>query len=293
MIYIACPGGYRTGGVELLHQLAHELNKHTDTRLYYIGGGLIEEYDRYQIDYVYELPDNDDFVIVPEIWAHMEIGSHKRIIYWESVDNYLLRYQTLVFDEDVIHLAQSYYALSVIKDIIRAKHYIELSDYINDDFLVDYEEKERKRQVLYNPAKGIEYTQKIIEESNAVFVPVSGMTRQETINLMHESMVYIDFGDHPGKDRMPREAAVCGCCVVTGRNGSANYKEDVPIPEKYKIDRNNVSEIVTMINSLLDNYSTSVNDFIGYRKTIRGEKKRFMKGVKELAHEIQHYHSSL
>jgi len=34
--------------------------------------------------------------------------------------------------------------------------------------------------------------------------------------------VYIDFGHHPGQDRLPREAVQCGCVVITGKRGSGN-----------------------------------------------------------------------
>lgn len=53
---------------------------------------------------------------------------------------------------------------------------------------------------------------------------------------MSKSKVYIDFGNHPGKDRIPREAAISGCIVITGKRGAAAFAEDVCIPETYKFD---------------------------------------------------------
>ena len=47
--------------------------------------------------------------------------------------------------------------------------------------------------------------------------------------------VYIDFGHHPGQDRLPREAAACGCLVVTGTRGSAGFHADVPLPPALKL----------------------------------------------------------
>lgn len=32
------------------------------------------------------------------------------------------------------------------------------------------------------------------------------------ILTMRKAKVYIDFGFHPGKDRIPREAVMCGAC---------------------------------------------------------------------------------
>ena len=51
------------------------------------------------------------------------------------------------------------------------------------------------------------------------------MTPEQVVDLMSESKVYIDFGNHPGKDRIPREAVINGCCVITGVRGSARFKE--------------------------------------------------------------------
>ena len=40
------------------------------------------------------------------------------------------------------------------------------------------------------------------------WVPLIGMTTEEMRSCMSKSKVYIDFGNHPGKDRIPREAAI-------------------------------------------------------------------------------------
>ena len=41
---------------------------------------------------------------------------------------------------------------------------------------------------------------------------------------------------HPGKDRMPREAALLGCCILTSTLGSADFFDDVPIMSEYKFE---------------------------------------------------------
>lgn len=293
MIYIACPGGYRTGGVELLHQLAHELHKYTDVRMWYVvGGGTVPEYAKYQTDYVYELPDNNDYVVVPEIWARMDMGHHKRIIFWESVDNYLDRDDNLTFGNEIIHLSQSAYSYDFLVNKVRAKNIIRVTDYINEDYTADFREGVRAPIVLYNPVKGIEYTQKVIAQCNAEFKTIKCMTRDEVIRTMRGAMVYIDLGHHPGKDRMPREAAASGCAILTSLNGSAKFYEDVPIPDRYKLDRNEPAAIAHKIEYMLANYDTIKKDFDAYRVAIRAEKDLFRMGVKEL-YDVLHYHSGL
>ncbi len=41
---------------------------------------------------------------------------------------------------------------------------------------------------------------------------------------MRKAKLYIDFGYHPGKERMPREACLLDCCLIIGKDGSAKYK---------------------------------------------------------------------
>ena len=74
------------------------------------------------------------------------------------------------------------------------------------------------------------------------WVPLQNMTRSELVNVMRVAKVFVDFGYHPGKDRLPRECAANGCCVITGMRGSANYFEDVPIPSKYKFDEKHANK---------------------------------------------------
>ena len=88
------------------------------------------------------------------------------------------------------------------------------------------------------------------------WVPLVGMSNDQVLNYLKTSKVYIDFGNHPGKDRLPREAAICGCCIITGKKGAAAFKEDIPISETYKFDdkASSIPYIVEKIRLLLKNY---------------------------------------
>ncbi len=109
------------------------------------------------------------------------------------------------------------------------------------------------------------------------------MTNEKVRNIMWKAKVYIDFGNHPGKDRIPREAAICGCCIITGMNGSAKFKEDVPIPNVYKFDstNDNIECIVKQIHNIINNYDKISKDFTDYKKFISNEKKTFKNDVKK------------
>ncbi len=67
------------------------------------------------------------------------------------------------------------------------------------------------------------------------FVPLENMSKQEVRALMQQSRYYIDFGHHPGKDRLPREAAASGCVVLTLRAGAAQFFDDVPLAQESSV----------------------------------------------------------
>lgn len=294
MIYVACPHRYATGGVELLHQLCAELRKYTPAKIWYLKTNAVSpqmpEYDHYGNQYVCAeaMPSKDDAVIWPEIWARMVwYTPGHQVIYWESVDNYTNVYTRRDFPENCIHLAQSEYARDWLSEN-GIRDIIPVTDYLNEDFLLPHSETPRDNVVLYNPAKGLEFTREIIAAMPDVdFLPLTGLSRNMVIEAMRHSKLYIDFGDHPGKDRMPREAAMCGCCVITGLNGSAAYREDVTIPREYKIERTegNIPAIIEKIKYVLDTFP--IDDFEPYREAIRGEKNRFREGVGKLIKRLE------
>lgn len=179
---------------------------------------------------------------------------------------------------DAINGYQSEYAQHFLQ-IQGFREQMALKDYINTEhFSHSVDSSNREDIILYNPKKGLNYTRKLIAKSpDLKWIPIQNMTRSQLIQLMETAKVYVDFGYHPGKDRLPRECAANGCCVITGMRGSAAFFEDVMIPKKYKFDEKkaSINEIVNMIRWTLNNYESAINDFQLYRKKILSEKKEF------------------
>lgn len=294
-VFIACPERTVTGGVELLHQLCHELDKYdgVDAFIWCPFSGVETTIPKvYAEEYKNRtgVPDIGDVVIFPEIWAQFANNDKFRnVIYWESVDN---APKGLKLKDNILHLAQSAYAYDYLQTGFKIpnKRLIFVTDYINRKFMEPYEEGERLRLVLYNPAKGLEFTKKIMKYApDIAFMPITKLTTNEVIDLMRHSMVYIDFGNHPGKDRLPREAAMCGCLVITGRNGSANYYDDVSIPEQYKFERCEIQLplICNKIRDIFDHYDEDRYHFSGYKNDIKHEYGWFSTGVRQLVERLK------
>jgi hypothetical protein len=277
-----------------------------------------EKYDNPFVTKLNELEDNKkNIIIVPEIQEGINLLQHfkniRKGVWFLSVDNYYLSkvYEKILFldfnkldllsnkieklaikfpyEKDPLlkladfYLFQSYYAIDHFKNL---EHKYYLSDYLNKDFLkIETDLSNKEDIVAFNPKKGYNFTKKIIESNKDIkFIPLINMSREEVIETLQKAKVYIDFGNHPGKDRLPREAAVLGCCVITGTRGSAAFFEDVPIPNEYKFEdkEKNIPKIVDKIKDCFENYEERYKDFEHYREVIKNEPQRFIEDLKKI-----------
>lgn len=313
-IYIISPTHVATGGTELLQQLCYYLNKfgkkcfmyYTEK---YLGSPVEKRFTSYSNPIANAVEDeSENIVIVPEtrIDSIKKYNNAQIYIWWLSVDNYYgsgrkkvdLPHKVVYYFRDARnmkifrncqHLVQSEYAKlylchekGVKKDRIQV-----LSDYLNQMYLVRAisEEVQRENNILYNPKKGFEFTKLLIKEIHEYnWVPLENLTPVEIQNLLQRSKVYIDFGNHPGKDRIPREAAISGCCVITGKRGAAGNNIDVPIKPDYKFGdtKDNIEAIHTLVIECMEKYNEKSKDFFDYRRSIIKEEYIFCNTVKDI-----------
>ncbi|MHB8304113.1 MAG: hypothetical protein ACYDC6_15050 [Acidobacteriaceae bacterium] len=185
------------------------------------------------------------------------------------------------------HFCQSFYARNLLTVAgFPAEQLFYLSDYLNEDFLKTKTSLSGKENIVaYNPQKGFSFTKKIIKYGSGVtFIPLINMSRKQMIETLQRAKVYIDFGNHPGKDRIPREAAILGCCVITGKRGSAAFYDDVSILEEYKFDDKEVSihRIISKVKDCLENFEERYKDFEHYRRVIKDEPSKFIVDLKKI-----------
>lgn len=308
-IYICCPANFATGGPELLHQLCYKLNLFGySAYMYYYDikkdmSPVHERFAKYNNNFVNKIEDfKENIVIVPEIKINLlkKYKNAKKVIWWLSVDNYFVTRESLSYkfkylfgirefnykSKEVFHFAQSFYAIDfLLKQNISREKIFYLSDYLNESFIENSVlniNKTKQDYILYNPKKGYEFTKKIIEAApNLKFKKIENMSPAEVAGLMGRSKIYIDFGNHPGKDRIPREAAINGCCIITGMKGSANYYKDLPINQEFKFKdcEENIHHIVEKMKYILENFNMEQEKFNLYRKTINSEEEQFEKDI--------------
>lgn len=299
-VFIMCPAFGYTGGIECLYTLASEVQKYRECYIYLVknyGANKMhtnDAYANYNCKVITSIPHKErkkeNILIVPEIYTHLIISEMTAGIYWLSVDNYRdikdsTKYSFIKDKGKYFHLVQSAYAYLYLKKH-GERNIIKCTDYISSDYLEHYEEMQKRENiVLYNPKKGYDFTKKLIQYSpNISFVPIQNMKKEEIIDLMRKSKVYIDFGNFPGRDRIPREAVSQGLCIITGKQGASHNKYDVPISNEFKISANkwNLPKIKEKIQLCLSDYDTQIIKFEKYRQAVHNEPKVFRMCIKKI-----------
>lgn len=314
VVYIACPAHIATGGTEALHVLCFELLElGVNASMFYYdvidsNEVVAKRFLQFNTPYVLTVEDSlESAIVIPETQTNLisKFPLMKKYIWWLSVDNYVrplricgprdmyciirdrvIKKNVNFKDKNLCHLCQSYYAMDFVKKH-GAKNVRFLMDYLGQEHCSETKiQAQREDVVLYNPAKGKAFTKKIINAApnGFKFVALQNMSPKEVNMWSNRAKVYIDFGNHPGKDRFPREAAMAGCIIITSKRGSAAFYEDVPIDDCYKFvdSRREIPKIIDLITDCMERYNERQSDFDCYRNFIREDRSRFIQQVKEV-----------
>lgn len=316
MIYIISPADTTTGGVECLHQLGNSFIKAGhECKIHYIGNSKKAEifFKYYGVNAALEIEDlNKNILIVPEIMTNI-MGNFRHIkkcIFWLSLDNYLYRKRENIFVDyykrfrsllggrvpvffmkKYFHITQSHYASEYLKRF--GINSTLIGDYLNDDFINTAIHTKntivKSDQVIFNPAKG-KKSLKLLKKlfPNYQYIPLVNMSKEEVIKSLNSAKVYVDLGQHPGKDRIPREASLMGCVVFTSRFGSAGNSFDVPLDSYFKVETsaNSIADLGKKIQLVFDEYIKYSKMQDAYRDSILKEKLAFDRAVIELYSSI-------
>ena len=186
--------------------------------------------------------------------------------------------------DSVNHLSQSEYAWSFLFTRLNVVSNM-VSDYTPLTVLHAVQQLpplERGRTIAFNPKKAARITELLKDNvKDAVFVPLVGMSPAGVASALGTTSIYLDLGYHPGKDRMPREAAICGAVSLVARRGSGAFYGDVPIPWEHKItaDKHILQRSVAAIERVFLNPEGNQQTQAFYRDRILSEKETFQSEV--------------
>lgn len=270
------PRGAQTGGPEALHQLVDSLRRlGVDAWLWATpetrGSERVPDYARYDAPETTEKMDEaDTAVVLSETMLGLTSNWRRARIFcwWLSIDKcpyfgVLRRCQNARLDgvehapfllakavlgaqrralpdrlrlARMTHLSQSRFA----HDFIRRTLWVSptmLGDYIPAGGR-STGRKPSTLSIAYNPTKGLQLTEEIrsLTDSSIEWLPIAGLTREGVDAMLDRATVYLETGEQPGKDRIPREAALRGCVVIMLRKGAGRSRADCPLPEEHVIE---------------------------------------------------------
>ncbi|PUB33439.1 hypothetical protein C8J95_10330 [Elizabethkingia sp. YR214] len=318
-VIIFCPPQKVTGGPEALHQLSDKLIRlgNRNVFMFYLPkkkNAKPQNYSVYNTQEIDTIEDRqENILIIPESMTFLvkEYPKSQKIIWWLSVDYYKklmdlrirrqnvfsrLFYQQKNKEYNFEHLpnvfqwAQSYRSSIYLKDNNIPEAQIDyVCDYINPIFLKNnkgtHQKDLKNKTILYNPHKGKKEIPELIKSSpELIWIPIQNMNAHEIKNLMAKSLLYVDFGENPGRDKMLRESVSQDCCIISGKNGSSVYYEDLMIPDEYKFNFNkeNIPHIIEKIKEVLEKYSEHIPKFVPYKEMVLNEEISFEKKLKEI-----------
>ncbi|GAA2002623.1 hypothetical protein [Microbacterium ulmi] len=139
-----------------------------------------------------------------------------------------------------IHLAQSQYAWAYLF----ATHNVLprlVSDYIRPERTGSdppIAPEDRGPTIAFNPLKGHALTSRVMKASPPAitWIPLEKMSPAGVGDALARSAVYLDLGQQPGRDRLPREAALRFAVSIVAQRGAGAFVEDTPIPSQHRVD---------------------------------------------------------
>ena len=140
------------------------------------------------------------------------------------------------------------------------------------------------RWISYNPAKGGEKRIRYLSSrrTDLTFVPLSGMSPPEVAETLNASALYLDLGYFPGKDRLPREAALLGVPVIVADVGAARFDEDYLLRSWQRIDVKQdgwEEAALASIDFVLENPEQAMKEQLPFAQQVANEAALFTQQV--------------
>lgn len=265
-----------------------------------LPSAFVEAYQPYQPVHCDRIPlDSDTLCVFPEAKAGLAFSwKHSpKAIWWLSVDNFKLTHphllnsstlRKLFEDESILHLYQSSYA----HDFLRshgARTVRPLYDYTSSCYSEcnpqDYS-SQKTVDFAFFPKKGKQLADKFLQTGaqDLSRIAIEGMNQSQVKQALASSRLYVDFGHHPGKDRVPREAACMGNILFLHDQGAASFFEDHPLHSDYiftSLDVHNGS-LLSKVQQVLSDPDLHFKRQAQYRHRVKMEREEFDWQVKAI-----------
>jgi hypothetical protein len=300
---ISVPFGFETGGPEALHQLCQTLREHNQKAFVFPEKGTeknvrVKAYEKYDAPEIQSY-DSSDILVVPEVIPRLISKTRRSVLWWLSVDNSPLindlnfkkpnqifdrRFSNKLYSNSTFHVTQSVYAQEFLKKQANLESSM-LTDWVRVP-KIKINEK-RPKYIAVNGNKGVdrfEVLRNYMPEFN--FKVIKNLSKQDAMELLANAELYLDLGHQPGKDRLPREAALLNVPVLLLKTGAARNHLDFPLSDEYKFQWNRLDELKSKIEEMLNSRTSVIDSQYQFKKNIENEHSRFQLEVRNLIQRV-------
>lgn len=154
----------------------------------------------------------------------------------------------------LLHAVQSHAAYCQLRDDY-GQDPVLLFDYCHREFFETVgvvDSREREYDVVYQP-RSEPHASVVLDGMGLKTRVLKGLARPQLIEILKSAKCYLDLGNHPGRDRLPREAVICGAVAVIGLAGTAKYFADVPCLPDLRVKRDDWEQIRRQIRMVVSN----------------------------------------
>jgi len=201
--------------------------------------------------------------------------------YASYVDDIIKR-GTVYIPKADLHIAQSNYAMNFLEKYanINYDNIVLVREPIEEEFLTIGKKIDLKRKrniVVWNSRKAYPIAPKLVEllKKKFVVVRLDNVGRNNMINILSVSKIFIDIGFHPGRDRPLREAIALGNLVLINDHGGYHFREDSLVPTKFKLQCSLDYLCKINLKEIYENIVLWINDFDQYFKEL-GEARKYV-----------------
>lgn len=317
-IYVLCPGNNRSSTADNCHELCKQLMIFgVEVCMIYLPANdkfnpynpVDEMYRKYNIPYDSGVEDSErNILIVPEIAANFLYFTKKtrRILWWLNVNNFLRdiavktvkHFENILnspmprffsfnrYDSDIEHWAQSEYARQFLKvNGVPDEKIFTVTDFLDNIFfeVLPLKNSAKKNLIAYRKIQGSDFTDIVKELASGVeWQPVENLTPGIVQKLFLDAKIYVDFGEHPAKEKLVREAAISNCVVITSKHGAAANDVDINISDEFKFEETikDAVKVADKIQSALQNFEGELSKQNKFREKILREKYSFVQQIK-------------
>jgi hypothetical protein len=178
-----------------------------------------------------------------------------------------------------VHVAQSVYAHDVVARELGVAVSM-LSDYVPVPTAPALARRGGPPVVAFNPAKGGELVARVADRLTTPvrWLPIERMSPDEVVDALNASDVYLELGHLPGKDRMPREAALRGAVTLVAARGAGANPRDFPVPDAHRIPTapDLVTSAVRALEDVLADVGAHALRQADFRAQVAQERPRFV-----------------